>query len=82
MLLMIDNYDSFTFNLYQYLAEVNSAPPLVVHAICAALLLGRCAHAYGVSQPQEDFRFRVAGMAMTFGALISSAIAILLLRLI
>jgi para-aminobenzoate synthetase len=28
--LLIDNYDSFTFNLYQYLAEVNSAPPLVV----------------------------------------------------
>ena len=29
--LLIDNYDSFTFNLYQYLAEVNSEPPLVVH---------------------------------------------------
>jgi para-aminobenzoate synthetase len=28
--LLIDNYDSFTFNLYQYLAEVNSMPPLVV----------------------------------------------------
>jgi para-aminobenzoate synthetase len=28
--LLIDNYDSFTFNLYQYLAEVNSTPPLVV----------------------------------------------------
>jgi len=65
-----------------YFAESAAAPPLVVHAICAALLLGRCAHAYGVSQPQEDFRFRVAGMAMSVGALISSVIAILLLRLI
>ena len=34
--LLIDNYDSFTFNLYQYLAEVNSAPPLVVRNDTAA----------------------------------------------
>ena len=24
MLLMIDNYDSFTYNLYQYLSELNA----------------------------------------------------------
>ncbi|HKO37603.1 MAG TPA: aminodeoxychorismate/anthranilate synthase component II [Solirubrobacterales bacterium] len=28
--LLIDNYDSFTFNLFQLLAEVNGAEPLVV----------------------------------------------------
>ncbi|MCF2587742.1 aminodeoxychorismate synthase component I [Brevibacterium sp. UCMA 11752] len=28
--LLIDNYDSFTFNLYHYLAEVNGIPPVVV----------------------------------------------------
>lgn len=28
--LLIDNYDSFTFNLHHYLAEVNGIPPVVV----------------------------------------------------
>ena len=29
--LLIDNYDSFTFNLFQHLAEVNGSEPVVVH---------------------------------------------------
>ena len=28
--LLIDNYDSFTFNIYQYIAEVNRVTPMVV----------------------------------------------------
>lgn len=44
--LLIDNYDSYTFNLYQLIAAVNGAPPVVVRnddfggswpALCAAL---------------------------------------------
>lgn len=29
--LLIDNYDSFTYNLYSLLSEVNGEPPVVVH---------------------------------------------------
>ena len=41
------------------------------------LLLGRLLHAYGVSRPREDFRFRVTGMVLTFTVLLSSASGIL-----
>lgn len=50
---------------------------LIVHALGLTLLIGRCLHAYGLSQQTTDFRFRVAGMLMTFTNLIMSS-AILL----
>lgn len=47
-------------------AEIQHFPPLIIHALCLMLITGRMSHAYGVSQEKEDFRFRVAGMALTF----------------
>lgn len=52
-----------------YFAEVSGAPVALVHVLGLCLLTGRLAHAYGVSQSEEDFRFRVFGMVMTFGTL-------------
>ncbi len=40
-----------------------------------ALLAGRCAHACGMSQPDEDFHFRVGEMTPTFAALLRAAAA-------
>jgi len=60
-----------------YLVEAQGAGKLLVHALGLALLLGRISHAYGVSQAKEDFRFRVAGMLLTFSVLILSSIALL-----
>jgi uncharacterized protein len=56
------------------LAEITGATGLALHGLGFALLIGRAVHAYGVSQAEEDYRFRVAGMALTSVALISAAI--------
>jgi uncharacterized membrane protein YecN with MAPEG domain len=50
--------------LLLFLVETQGANPLLVH---------RLAHAYGVSQPRENFRYRVFGMALTFTTLLTSA---------
>lgn len=60
-----------------YLLEAGGAPPLAIHLLGAALLAGRLLHAWGVSQVREDFRFRVAGMALTFSAIVAAALALL-----
>src|SRR6478609_10612839 len=36
--------------LLLYFAEMRGANTLLLHALCASLLLGRCLHAIGVSQ--------------------------------
>lgn len=51
------------------LAEGLGTPSWLVHALGVTLLCGRISHAWGVSRTPEDFRFRVAGMAMTFAVL-------------
>ncbi len=56
-----------------YFAELLGAPVVLVHALGVSLLLGRVAHAYGVSQVNENYMFRVFGMTVTFTAMLSSA---------
>ncbi|NRA65912.1 MAG: MAPEG family protein [Pseudobacteriovorax sp.] len=45
---------------------------------CILLVLGRCIHAWGISQTKENFNFRVAGMLMTFASIIILSIGLVL----
>jgi uncharacterized membrane protein YecN with MAPEG domain len=60
-----------------YLSETQGANWLLVHALCLALVIGRLSHSYGVSQLNEDYRFRVSGMALTFTPIIVASIYLL-----
>ena len=57
------------------LAELQSAPGLVLHVIGTALISGRVLHAYGVGREPERTKLRVTGMVLTFLALITAAMA-------
>jgi uncharacterized membrane protein YecN with MAPEG domain len=57
--------------------EMRGGDPVFVHLFCLMLVVGRLVHALGVSRMSEDYRFRVAGMAMTLTALVGGALAIL-----
>ncbi len=49
----------------------------LVHGFGICLLLGRLSHAFGVSQPKENFVFRIFGMAMTFATLLGASAVLL-----
>ncbi len=57
-----------------YFLEIQTSSNLWIHFICIALLMGRISHSYGVSQIQENLRYRVIGMGLTFMVIISTSI--------
>ena len=61
-----------------YLLEVQGQSTVIIHALGVALVLGRIIHAWGISQVQENIRFRVAGMALTLACIISASLRLLL----
>ena len=42
---------------------------IIVHILFSVFVLGRIIHAYGLSKIDEDFRFRVFGMVLTFNVI-------------
>lgn len=60
-----------------FFVEAKGGHPLLIHALGVLLLVGRAVHAYGVSQMNEKFVFRVSGMMMTFSSLLISAFVLL-----
>ena len=57
-------YVPFTILLIAML-EMQSYSDWMIHGLCVALVAARIAHAYGVSQANENFKFRIFGTAMT-----------------
>ena len=62
-----------------YMFEATGGWSLMVHLLGLSLLVGRLLHAYGVSRTPEDYRFRIAGMSLTFLALVAPALGLLVL---
>ncbi len=56
-----------------YFLEVQTDADLWIHVLCLSIITGRLLHAYGVSQVEENYRFRVAGMILTLGCLLSAS---------
>ena len=59
--------------------ELQGGADLRVHILCLLLLLGRLVHAYGTGSAPQKMPLRVAGMVMTFAALVGSAVENLLI---
>jgi len=62
--------------------EATSQTPWLVHLLGSGLLLGRFCHAFGMSRTPENFRYRVAGMGLTFAVILVSAAHILITALL
>lgn len=74
-------YVPFTLLLIAFFELRGDGIELRVHVLCLLLVAGRLAHAYGVGSAAQRMPFRMAGMIMTFAALIGSALANLSLLL-
>lgn len=60
-----------------YFLETQTDTDLWIHVLCIGLLLGRILHAFGLSHVNENYRYRVAGMALTFAVIISTSVWLL-----
>ncbi len=59
------------------LLEARDIPPGMLHFLGVALLVGRVAHALGISREPEKLILRQLGMILTFGALGVGAVLLL-----
>jgi len=67
--------------LLMLMAELLGGHSVLVHALGLMLLIGRAAHAWGVSQHPQIMILRQVGMVLTFLSLLVAAIANLWLAL-
>lgn len=53
--------------------ELLNTSPWILHGLGLTLLMGRCCHAWGITRAEENYRWRITGMSMTFLCLLVSA---------
>ncbi len=68
--------------LLLYMLETNGGNEIWLNILCAALLAGRVLHALGLAKANENFRYRVIGMVMTFTVIGAAAASLLGLTLL
>ncbi len=68
--------------LLLYFLEISPAPNALLHGLGIVLIISRALHAYGVSQVEEDFRFRTIGISGTFAVIVVTSLSILVYRFI
>ena len=57
--------------------ELSHASATITHGLCACLLVGRVAHAYGLAQPVQIMKLRQLGVLLTFGVIVIAAFYLL-----
>jgi len=57
--------------------EMQSYSQWIIHSLCIALVAARTAHAFGVSQTNENFKFRIFGTATTINIIAICAFLLL-----
>ena len=60
------------------IADARGASAVALHILCIALVVGRLAHAIGLSSPATDEAGRIVGMSGTQTAILGGAVLILL----
>ena len=72
--LLIDNYDSFTFNLFQYIAEVSGETPITIRndemswADASRLEFDNIVLSPGPGRPEKERDFGICGAAIRAGS--------------
>jgi uncharacterized membrane protein YecN with MAPEG domain len=84
--LMLEKFHSAHSNFTQYvpmiligalMAEIINGQTGLLMTALACLALGRGLHAYGVTRLNENFKFRISGMLLTFASLFLTILSVI-----
>jgi uncharacterized membrane protein YecN with MAPEG domain len=63
--------------LLLFFVEAQGAGAVLMHGLCAALVVGRVCHAIGVSRVPEPRVWRTVGVTLTFTVIVAAALRLL-----